>query len=101
MASSMAATLLPFLTGDRLPAMKYFLLAIVFLFQLAAWAQPDAALLAELRRGGYVLYIRHTSTDFRQNDAKMTCYEECANQRNPTAKARPEARAVGVHIKRT
>ena len=80
--------------------MKHFLLAIVFLFQLAAWAQPDAALLAELRRGGYVLYIRHTSTDFGQNDAKMTGYEDCANQRNLTEKGRQEARAVGEHIKR-
>src|SRR5262245_7683536 len=26
------------------------------------------ALLAALRRGGYVLYFRHTSTDFGQND---------------------------------
>jgi len=96
----MAATLLPFLMGDRLHAMKHFLLAVVFLFQLAAWAQPDAALLAELRRGGYVLYIRHTSTDFGQNDAKMTGYEDCANQRNLTDKGRQEARAVGEHIKR-
>ncbi len=80
--------------------MKHFLLAVVFLFQLAAWAQPDAALLVELRRGGYVLYIRHTSTDFGQNDAKMTGYEDCANQRNLTDKGRQEARAVGEHIKR-
>jgi len=80
--------------------MKHFLLAVVFLFQLTAWAQPDAALLAELRRGGYVLYIRHTSTDFGQNDAKMTGYEDCANQRNLTDKGREEARALGEHIKR-
>src|SRR5207247_17248 len=99
-SASRTAALLPFLTGDRLHAMKHFLLAIVFLFQLAAWAQPDAALLAELRRGGYVLYIRHTSTDFGQNDAKMTGYEDCANQRNLTDKGRQEARAVGEHIKR-
>jgi broad specificity phosphatase PhoE len=42
-----------------------------------------------------VLYIRHTSTDFGQNDAKMTGYEDCANQRNLTDKGRQEARAVG------
>src|SRR2546425_5886108 len=99
-SASRTAALLPFLVGDRLHAMKHFLLATVFLFQLAAWAQPDAALLAELRRGGYVLYIRHTSTDFGQNDAKMTGYEDCANQRNLTDKGRQEARAVGEHIKR-
>src|SRR2546427_324618 len=92
-SASRTAALLPFLTGDRLHAMKHFLLAIVFLFQLAAWAQPDAALLVELRRGGYVLYIPHTSTDFGQNDAKMTGYADCANQRNLTDKCRQEASA--------
>src|SRR2546422_7727822 len=92
-SASRTAALLPFLTGDRLPAMKYFLLAIVFLFQLAAWAQPDAALLAELRRGGYVLYIRHTSTDFGQNDAKMTGYEDCANQRSEERRVGKECRS--------
>src|SRR5205814_8221746 len=100
MASTMAATLLPFLMGNRLHAMKHFLLAVVFLFQLAAWAQPDAALLAELRRAGYVLYIRHTSTELGQNDARVTGYEDCANQSNLTDKGRQEARAVGEHIKR-
>src|SRR3989442_3878607 len=80
MASSMAATLLPFLMGDRLHAMKHFLLAVVFLFQLTAWAQPDAALLAELRRGGYALYIRTASTDFIPTDTTITGYQGCPNQ---------------------
>jgi hypothetical protein len=57
-------------------------------------------LVAELRKGGYVLYIRHTSTDFSRNDAKMTSYEDCASQRNLTDKGRDEARAVGAQIKR-
>lgn len=26
---------------------------------------------SELRQGGYVLYMRHASTDFGQNDARM------------------------------
>jgi len=69
-------------------------------FTFLAWAQPDAALLRQLREGGYVLYMRHASTDFSQNDSRMTSYEDCASQRNLTDKGRDEARAVGEHIKR-
>jgi phosphohistidine phosphatase SixA len=58
-----------------------------------------AQLLAELRKGGYVLYFRHTSTDFSQNDAKMKGYDDCHNQRNLIDKGRAEARAVGAAIR--
>ena len=80
--------------------MLRFLLPVLLFVASHVWAQPDPALAGELRQGGYVLYIRHTSTDFGQNDAKMTGYEDCANQRNLTDKGRQEARAVGEHIKR-
>jgi hypothetical protein len=53
------------------------------------------ALLAELRAGGYIIYFRHTSTDFGQNDDQMTGYEDCTKQRNLTDGGRDEARAVG------
>ena len=56
-------------------------------------------LLKALRSGGYVLYFRHTSTDFGQNDEKMTGYEDCAAQRNLTDQGRAEARAVGNDIR--
>src|SRR5688572_18193470 len=69
-------------------------------FVTPAWAQLDAAVLDQLRQGGYVLYLRHTSTDVGQDDAKMTSYEDCAGQRNLTDKGREEARAIGAHIKR-
>jgi len=58
-----------------------------------------AALLDALRRGGYVLYFRHTSTDFGQNDDRMTGYEDCARQRNLTDAGRAEARAIGAAIR--
>ena len=58
------------------------------------------ALLAALRRGGYVLYLRHTSTDFGQNDDGMTSFDDCTKQRNLTDKGRTEARAVGAAIAR-
>ena len=56
-------------------------------------------LLKALRSGGYVLYFRHTSTDFGQNDEKMTGFEDCARQRNLTDAGRREARAIGASIR--
>src|SRR5258706_14120334 len=65
-----------------------------------AFAQADPALVTKLRQGGYVLFLRHTSTDFSQNDAQMRSFEDCASQRNLTDKGRDEARALGAEIKR-
>ncbi len=76
-----------------------YLAAFLAAFVSLSW-EPDAALLKQLREGGYVLYLRHASTDFSRNDASMKSYEDCANQRNLTDKGRDEARAVGEHIKR-
>ena len=71
-----------------------------------AWAaEPPAetlagpALLAALRQGGLIIYFRHTSTDFGQNDDQMTGYEDCARQRNLTDAGRAEARAIGTAIR--
>ncbi|MEP6996671.1 MAG: histidine phosphatase family protein [Betaproteobacteria bacterium] len=70
----------------------------------AADAPGDAlagpALLAALRAGGLILYFRHTSTDFGQNDDQMSGYEDCARQRNLTDRGRDEARAIGAAIRR-
>src|SRR6478736_2729385 len=57
------------------------------------------ALLSALRAGGFILYFRHTSTDFGQNDERMTGYEDCATQRNLTDAGRAEARAIGDEIR--
>ena len=54
------------------------------------------ALLDELRRGGYVIFFRHTSTDFSQNDARSRGFDDCANQRNLTDTGREQARAIGA-----
>ncbi len=56
-------------------------------------------LAAELVRGGYVLYFRHSSTDFTQNDTKSRGFDDCANQRNLTGQGRDEARAIGAAIR--
>jgi len=66
---------------------------------LASDARLEGRALGDaLRRGGYVLYFRHASTDFGQNDDAMTSFENCAQQRNLTEKGRDEARAIGQGI---
>jgi hypothetical protein len=77
---------------------RAFLLLAGVLWTTLAVADP--ALVQKLREGGYVLYMRHASTDFSQNDARMTSYEDCDNQRNLTEKGREEARRIGAHVKR-
>ena len=63
-------------------------------------ALSGPALVNVLRRGGYVIYFRHTSTDFGQNDEAMTSYDDCTKQRNLTEQGRAEARAIGGAIAR-
>ncbi len=55
------------------------------------------ALVAALRGGGYVLYLRHTSTDFSQNDRNMVA-GDCTTQRNLTDAGRAEAREIGAAL---
>ena len=74
--------------------------AVALLFFLCAPAFAQPSVVENLREGGYVLYMRHTSTDFSQNDAKSRSYEDCENQRNLTDKGRAEAREVAAQIKR-
>lgn len=80
--------------------MRLFQCLAVLLFASAAWGQPPADLVRQLREGGYVLYMRHASTDFSQGDSQMTSYGDCASQRNLTDKGRQEAREIGGHVKR-
>jgi hypothetical protein len=81
---------------------------VAALVAAGAAAQPVAtdtvlagrALRDALLRGGYVLYFRHTSTDFGQNDEGMTSFDDCGKQRNLTETGRAEARAIGAAIAR-
>ena len=58
-----------------------------------------AELLLELRKGGYVIYFRHTSTDFSRDDTRSKSDDDCANQRPLTDQGRDEARAIGHGIR--
>src|SRR6266851_1223061 len=66
---------------------------------LASRELAPAQLLAELRKGGYVLYFRHAATDLSQNDERMKSYEDCANQRNLIDRGRSDARAAAAAIR--
>lgn len=85
---------------DNPRTMRNPLLAFLLLFACAAAAQVDPSIVAKLREGGLVLYMRHSSTDFSQNDSAMKGYEDCAHQRNLTDKGRAEAREIGANVKR-
>jgi len=53
-------------------------------------------LLAELRKGGYIIYFRHTSTDFSRDDSRSKSDEDCDHQRPLTDNGREEARQIGA-----
>lgn len=57
-----------------------------------------AALLRALRTGGYVIYFRHTATDFSKRDDAMKGFDDCANQRTLSPQGRDDARRIGRDI---
>jgi len=58
-----------------------------------------ATLLRELRRGGYVIYFRHTTTDFSKRDDAMKGFDDCDNQRLLSPQGRDDARRIGETIR--
>lgn len=72
----------------------------------ALTASPTAAprtegqrLLAGLRRGGYVIFIRHAATDFAQADSDRQNLDNCQTQRNLTAQGRADAERIGEGVR--
>ncbi|MGH8634764.1 MAG: histidine phosphatase family protein [Burkholderiales bacterium] len=63
---------------------------------LPATPMSGQQLLSELRKGGYVIYFRHTSTDFSRDDSRARSDDDCDNQRPLTDKGRDEARQIGA-----
>jgi hypothetical protein len=63
---------------------------------IPARSLPGTELQSELRKGGYVIYFRHTSTDFSRDDSRSTSDDDCDNQRPLTDKGREEARQIGA-----
>jgi len=65
----------------------------------AAALLQGSKLLAALKRGGYVIYFRHTATDFSKNDSAMTGFDDCENQRLLSEQGRRDAVAIGERIR--
>ena len=109
MGNSLRCAPQPHLTAAHRLALWLWALATVGLIALASHGTAfatdadvlaDRPLLAALKAGGLILYFRHTSTDFGQNDEQMTGFEDCARQRNLTDLGRDEAKVIGAAIKR-
>jgi phosphohistidine phosphatase SixA len=66
----------------------------------AAEATPEGRLVSELRDGGYVIFFRHTPTDWSQDDQHPVDLTDCSTQRNLNADGREQAVAIGVAIER-
>ncbi len=74
-------------------------LALLALSDATATQLTPTEAVALLRGGGFVLYFRHTATDFGKNDAQMASFEACDTQRNLTDRGRDDARAIGAAIR--
>jgi phosphohistidine phosphatase SixA len=81
----------------------------VTLFLSAAWAsvalsQPTQmegkALTDALKKGGYVLFIRHAATDMTIGDKDLVVISDCSTQRNLSVQGRIDARAMGTAFDR-
>jgi phosphohistidine phosphatase SixA len=57
------------------------------------------ALLAALREGGYVIFLRHTQTDQSVGDSDDATLADCARQRNLNEAGRAQAQAIGAAIR--
>ncbi|MGE3109493.1 MAG: histidine phosphatase family protein [Phycisphaerales bacterium] len=59
----------------------------------------DADLIRSLRKGGYVLALRHAQTDMTQKDEQGNNFEDCAKQRQLSQSGRENARKIGEWFK--
>src|SRR4051794_3837132 len=63
-------------------------------------ALAGEGLLEALRRGGYVMYMRHTTTDRSKDDhLPIRDFADCKAQRNLSERGRAEARAIGEEVR--
>ena len=61
-------------------------------------AKEDAKnreIVAKLQQGGYVIFLRHTKTDWSQKDIEPFNFNDCSTQRNLTEEGRAQAVKIG------
>jgi phosphohistidine phosphatase SixA len=74
---------------------KTLIPVIVFATAVVATAEPPRDLLPELKKGGYVLFIRHPRTDPDQADTDPLNLDNIKAQRQLSDDGRKQARALG------
>ena len=77
---------------------KYALIPLLSaLVVVAAYGQPPSPsnLLPELRKGGYILYVRHPQTNPDQSDTDPLHLDNIKAQRQLTAQGRQQAKTIG------
>lgn len=80
-------------------AAMLLVVATSILGQSASAGDVNAALLEELKNGGYVLYMRHPHTDKSQKDTDKKNLAECKTQRNLNEKGKNVAKEIGAAVK--
>lgn len=80
-------------------ARRAFLAAALSLAALPA-AADEAAAWAALRAGGHVALIRHASTEAGLGDPPGYKLDDCATQRNLSARGREESRRLGERFRK-
>jgi broad specificity phosphatase PhoE len=65
----------------------------------AAGQAPDRTIVEDLRKGGYVLYVRHFQTNRTQDDTDPLHLDNVAAQRHLTDAGREQAAAVGKALR--
>ena len=61
--------------------------------------EPTDNLVADLRKGGYVIFFRHAAANEDQKDINVD-FGNCATQSNLNQRGRDEAKAIGTAFKR-
>src|SRR5437764_2465972 len=81
--------------------MKRSICLAVLMAAGVAYAQPPAPaeLLPELRKGGYVLFIRHPHTNPEQADTDPLHLDNVKAQRQLSDKGRQQARTLGEALR--
>jgi phosphohistidine phosphatase SixA len=54
----------------------------------------------QLRRGGYIFYLRHGATRLDEQDRQPVVKEDCATQRNLSDEGRKQAETVGAAMRK-
>lgn len=61
--------------------------------------RSDRAVIEALRKGGYVLVLRHARTNMEQLDQQGTNFEDCSKQRVLTEQGKEDAKKIGEWVK--